>query len=267
MSFNFWKKNGVIYFEDNGGYESRNDSTIWCIKRANEIYNWEDFKPLKIYTGDFEKESSDYTYSKINSTFRTVPDFNFHAWPEVGIEDYNKLILEIDSAGLTKPEYNKVGWIGTINTVKQRKDIYNLSKEISYMDIIPITWSKSDNIKLNSNKYISTPNLVKKYSILIDIEGNGYSARVKHLLWSHRPLIIVDRKHKEFFFEKLKPWEHYIPVKHDLSDLLKNINWCLENEKDAKRIAENAYNFSKKYLTREACYSRWNEIILDNKIL
>lgn len=138
-------------------------------------------------------------------------------------------------------------------------EIGNNNKDL--FDIFDMYWINSGNIRLNSNKYISTPELVKKYSILIDIEGNGYSGRVKHLLWSHRPLLLVDRPHKEFFFEFLKEWEHYIPVKRDLSDLIEKTKWCLENYDKALIIAENAFQFSKLYLTRDACYDKWNNII------
>ena len=124
-------------------------------------------------------------------------------------------------------------------------------------------WVNKDLKRLDNLHYISTPDLVKTYSILIDIEGNGYSGRLKHLLWSHRPLLIVDRPHKEFFFEYLKEWEHFIPVKEDLSDVLEKTKWCLEHYEEASHIAENAYQFSMKYLTREACYEQWNKIILN----
>ena len=104
------------------------------------------------------------------------------------------------------------------------------------------------------------------YSILIDIEGRGYSGRLKYLLWSHRPLLIVDRPHKEYFFEYLKEWEHFIPVKRDLSDLIDKTLWCLNNYNEALIIAENAYQISKIYLTRDACYKQWNHIISKNII-
>ena len=122
-------------------------------------------------------------------------------------------------------------------------------------------WKKTDTCLLDYNKYISLPDLVEKYSVLIDIEGRGYSGRLKYLLWSHRPIIIIDRPHKEFFFKDLIEWEHYIPVKRDLTDLLDNVKWCINNHDKAKIIAENAYIFSKKNLTREACFEHWNEII------
>jgi len=96
---------------------------------------------------------------------------------------------------------------------------------------------------------------------LIDFPGCGFSARVKHLLWSHRPLLLVNRDTKEYYYEHLKEWEHYIPVKSDLSDLVEKAQWCVGNYDKARIIAENAYEFSKKYLTRDACYKRWDELI------
>ena len=122
-------------------------------------------------------------------------------------------------------------------------------------------WVNPDSVKLNNNKYISIPDLVETYSILLDIEGCGYSGRLKHLLWSHRPVLLVDRIHREFFFKYLKPWVHYIPVKNDLSDLIEKTKWVIENYLDALIIAENAYRFSQQYLTREACYKQWDNII------
>ena len=67
-------------------------------------------------------------------------------------------------------------------------EIGDNNKEL--FDILDMHWIHSGNTKLNSSRYISTPELVEKYSILIDIEGNGYSGRLKHLLWSHRPLLL-----------------------------------------------------------------------------
>lgn len=265
MAFSILKKNGNLLFNDFGGYETRNPSTFWCIQQADKIYNWNDFSEIKIHTEDIEKNKNDYTYSKQNSYNNLVPDFNFHSWPQVGINDYEMFVKEIDNAGLHNYEINKVVWIGNTNTNIRRKqllEIGNHHKEL--FDIFNMNWIPSGNVILNSTYYISTPELVKKYSILIDIEGNGYSGRLKHLLWSHRPLLIVDRPHKEFFFEFLKEWEHYIPVKRDLSDLIEKTKWCLYNYDRALQIAENAYKFSKSHLTRNACYNKWNDIIIYN---
>jgi len=262
--FTIKKVDGVLSYKDSGGYETRNSSTFWCIKNADTIYNWPDFNDLVIHTGDYENNRSDYTYSKQYSYFHLVPDFNFHAWPQVGINDYYDFVKEIDEAGKGNYEINKVGWIGKISTKEVRSKLFDFGKDNE--DICEImdsgNWiSNPNSIKLDSNKYISTPDLVKRYSILLDIEGNGYSGRLKHLLWSHRPVILIDRPHKEYFFRHLREWKHYIPVKRDLSDLKDNITWCLHHPDKAKEIAEQAYKFSQEYLTRDACYKEWDKII------
>lgn len=262
-SFAFHKKNGKLIFENFYGYESRNPSTMWCIEQADKIYNWGDFKKLTVWTGDSEEVPKiEYSYCKSNNYTKLIPDFNFHAWPQVGINDYETFVKDIDETGLNNYEINKVGWIGNINAGIIRKKVAEIANKYpNYFDFISMNWKQSGETKLNSDKYISTPDLVKKYSILIDIEGRGYSGRLKHLLWSHRPLLFVDRPYKEYFFIHLKEWVHYIPVKRDLSDLIEKTEWCLNNYDKALVIAENAYQFSKTYLTRNACYEKWNDII------
>lgn len=261
--FSITKKNGELIFKDYGGYAYRNPSTFWCIQKADEIYNWKDFNEIKIHTGDYERNIRNYTYSKRNSYTNLVPDFNFHSWPRVGINDYESFVKEIDNSGLNPYEIHKVGWIGNTKTNYRRKQLFNIGNANNELfDIFDMNWISTDKILLNSTNYISTPHLVKKYSMLIDIEGNGYSGRLKYLLWSHRPLLLVDRPHKEFFFEFLKEWEHYIPVKRDLSDLVEKAKWCKDNYDKALQIAENAYQFSKIHLTRNACYEKWNNIIV-----
>ena len=258
------KENGVLIFNDIAGYETRNPSTIWLIKEADAVYKWPDFPEMLIYTCDYENGLDEYTYSKQNSYNKLVPDFNFHMWPQVGINDYNQLIDEVSAAGSQPFEINKVGWLGNINTNIRRRLLFQLGDE--HQEVLNIldcgNWSPNPNsVKLNNNQYMSIPELVKKYSVLIDVEGNGYSGRVKFLLWTRRPLILVDRPHKEYFYEFLKPWVHYIPVDRDMTDLVEKATWCLEHYEEALIIANNAYEFSKKYLTREACYKQWNHII------
>lgn len=270
MTFVFKKENGKLLFNDLGGYETRNPSTIWCIQQADKIYNWNDFPEKVIFTNDQENNRLQYSYSKQNHYTNLVPDFNFHSWPQVGIYDYEILYKELDIRGREPFLINKVGWIGNINTHPFRKRLLDIgNREKDLMDFFDCgNWFKRPNsILLGNKKYISTPELVSTYSILIDIEGGGYSGRLKHLLWSHRPLLLVDRPHKEYFYEYLKEWEHYIPVKRDLSDLVEKTRWVLDNYEKALVIAENAYEFSQKYLTRKACYKQWNYIITNEQLL
>lgn len=153
MSFCVSKINRKLNFKDLGGYETLNPSTFWCIKKADEKYNWNDFNEIIIHTQDSEKNNDDLTYSKKDNYNNLVPDFNFHSWPQVGIYDYEKFIKEIDNAGLKNYEINKVGWIGNTNIMRKKLlEIGNNNKEL--FDIFGMFWMQSRNTRLNSNIYI-----------------------------------------------------------------------------------------------------------------
>lgn len=252
------KINGILNFQNIDEHQSRNKSTIWCIKEADKIYNWKDFDDISIYTGDIG-DGHILAYTKSNYDYiNMVPDFWFDCWVEAEINDYNEQIRLIDKAGKIKPEINKAGWIGVVHdTVECRKKLFQIGNENKEIcDITNMKWN-------GQHKIVSLQELVQTYSILIDVEGYGYSGRLKSLLWSHRPVLLVDRPYKEYFFEHLQPWVHYIPVKRDLTDLIEKVIWCLNNYDESIIIAENAYNFSKQYLTREACFAQWNKVILN----
>lgn len=250
--FAICKKNGKILYHDFGGFETRNISTLWCIIQADQLYKWPDFSKIDIFTHDYQR-TNELTYST-NDYSTMIPDFNFCNWKEVGLHDYEICTHEIDTLGKMPFEVNKVGWIGNIDTNIRRKKLFDLGKKHDFLDIMSINWKSKQN-------YISMQDLVKKYSILLDIEGYGYSGRLKYLLWSHRPILLVDRPHKEFFYEHLVPWEHYIPVKRDLEDLIEKTKWCLDHYEKAKEIAERAYLFAQKHVTRQSAYQQWDRII------
>lgn len=48
----------------------------------------------------------------------------------------------------------------------------------------------------------------------------------------------------EHFYSKLQPFEHFVPIKRDLSDLPEKIIWAREHDEEAHQIARNARNFA-----------------------
>lgn len=262
QQFTVAKRNGELKYNDLGGYESRNASCIWCINQSNSLFQWDDFPELTIHTGDYEPSLSAHTFSKRHSTVRTVPDFNFHAWPEVGIDDYEQTIGAIHERGLQPARQHKVGWIGNLSTCSTRQTLFDIGRRHpDLFDICDMQWVRSGQTRLGSTRYISLPDLVAEYSILVDIEGNGYSGRLKYLLWSHRPLLLVDRPHREFFSDAFEPWVHYIPVDRSCADLLEKAQWCVDHFQEALQIAERAYQKSCEMLTRLACFRQWDRVI------
>jgi hypothetical protein len=256
MSFTVGKAAGKLFFKDMGCFGNRNQGTIWCIQEADKLYNWPDFPRIKIYTEDFIDVPDAYQYCSKESFDNLVPDYTFKDWSNVG--DYDEITKLISENGLLKPEQHKAGWIGNLHAHPNRHLLYTIgARNTKLCDIR----SSFDFRNIAKSPFITMPDLVKKYAVLIDIEGFGYSGRVKHLLHSRRPLIIIEREQKEYYFEFLKPWIHYIPAKNDCSDILDKIKWALYHTDAATKIATNAYEFSQTHLTRKGCYAQWNKII------
>ena len=86
-----------------------------------------------------------------------------------------------------------------------------------------------------------------KYKYILNIEGNGLAYRKSFLFYFKSLVLNVESKFKSWFDSLLIPYEHYIPIKSDLSDLITQIKWCKENDDKCKIIAKNGYNFAKKH--------------------
>ncbi|KZT51609.1 glycosyltransferase family 90 protein [Calocera cornea HHB12733] len=57
-----------------------------------------------------------------------------------------------------------------------------------------------------------------KYKYLLDVDGNGWSARFHHLL-SSSSVVLKSTVFPEWYTDRIQPWVHYVPVQVDLSDL------------------------------------------------
>jgi hypothetical protein len=54
-----------------------------------------------------------------------------------------------------------------------------------------------------------------------------------------------------WFHKKLVAYEHYVPIKEDLSDLWDQIRWCRANDRTCEQISRQAKTFYETYLTKK----------------
>lgn len=259
--------NGEIKIEYGECYESRCKSIETLFRLAYDKSINKNFK-IKINTGDRpSNDNEEFSFSVINNNFeKGFPCFLFDSWPEIGILDYEDSISKIIQAGKELPMTNKLGWIGSIiKGWHPRSFLLDKSKNecSNYLDIREINWNRVDpkNLHSNTKDYLSITDQIKLWRFLIDVEGVGWSARTKLFFWSNRVLFIVDRNFKEYWWEDLKPWYHYVPVKNDLSDLKKNIEIILNNDNLEKEIITNARNFADLNLRRSHAVNRITKIL------
>ena len=77
-------------------------------------------------------------------------------------------------------------------------------------------------------------------------------------------MLNVESKYKLWFEPFLKEGVHYIGIKHDLSNLVEKIKWCLEHDNECKKIAENGMKFFTEYINKNFVYDYLSDVL--NKV-
>lgn len=93
-----------------------------------------------------------------------------------------------------------------------------------------------------------------KYKYLINVDGHVSAFRLSLELSSGSCVILADSPYKMWYSPLLIPYTHYVPVKHDLSDLYDAIRWCRDNDEKCHQITINAKLFYDTYLSRNGIF-------------
>jgi len=127
--------------------------------------------------------------------------------------------------------------------------------------------SLNKKIKKNLNKPLQVINndIVKKssfmtleekikYKYILNLDGHVAAFRLGHELSLKSVILLPESSYKLWFSHLLVPYEHFVPVNHNLDNLIEQIKWCISNDDKCKRIADNALIFYNKYLTESGIY-------------
>jgi hypothetical protein len=84
----------------------------------------------------------------------------------------------------------------------------------------------------------------RKFAIDIDGSTNTWSNLILRLHYGCC-VLKVESQHNfaQWYYDRLKPFEHYVPVKPDMSDLLDQIEWARSHDSEARQIAANGQAF------------------------
>jgi hypothetical protein len=91
-----------------------------------------------------------------------------------------------------------------------------------------------------------------KYKYILDVDGwsNTWDATVWKL-YSGSVLLKTDSIWEQWYYDKLHPWVHYVPVENDFSDLDEKIKWCILHDTECQTIVKNSREFVFKQLNWE----------------
>ena len=90
-----------------------------------------------------------------------------------------------------------------------------------------------------------------KHKYIIHVDGNVHAYRLLTTMMTGSLVIRVESPYISWVDHLIKPGQHYVLVKPDLSDLIEKIQWCEAHPKSARKMARAGYEFAKRALTRE----------------
>ena len=147
---------------------------------------------------------------------------------------------------------NHIFWRGSLFTSFSRECLYALGKR--YPEYLRI----EDGTKGQFLPMIEQA----KYKYLIDTRGHGWSIRLQTFLQLGRPIFLVDRPYREWYFDRMTSWKHYIPVKEDLSDLIEKYEYMERHPEVYADIVHNMRVFVEENLTPNRILNDMKNLIL-----
>jgi hypothetical protein len=249
--------NGLISIVKLRNYEERNESVELLIRSALAEYGVKDLPWTFICTDDIPFNSpSAVSYRTCSVTAQEacygMPDFLFHRWTSVGVPDFYSTAKELSALSLVPSEMNKVGWRGAA-THPSRDILVAFKGELfDFSFVQPADYPGGG----NSSQFITLDESIRRWSWLIDVEGRGYSGRVKLLLASGRPLILVDRPFVEWYMPEFVAGTHYLSVRRDLSDLSEKVEWLATHDAEARTMGRSAAELSQILFSKSSVLSQ-----------
>ena len=87
-----------------------------------------------------------------------------------------------------------------------------------------------------------------RYKYLISLDGAVAAWKRVPIILASGSVLLLQHQWKQFFYPGLKPWQHYVPLKDDVSDLLQKYEWLRDHPSEAKAIAQTGQSFAKEIL-------------------
>ena len=255
--------------QDIKGFERRIPQTFGLFQKVFEVYR-NDFAgrdiDLTVFIGDHSLDAYYHSSESWNGfilAYNSVPALEEHV---VAIPDY-RACYDVESyafyetpdhcrtAAETPWEDPRIVWKGNITSDNSRSWLQILAErnpDILYVD---------DPVNNKELSFIPMTEFAK-HKYLLDIRGYGWSDRLKILLQLGRPIFLVDRPFMEWYTDKLVPWEHYIPVREDMSDLIERYRFMEEHPEKYDEIVRNMKQFAEDHLSPEAVLRYVRDVVL-----
>lgn len=132
----------------------------------------------------------------------------------------------------------------------KRIELCRMSAELNRKDLLDAAISKV--VSFDNPEYeakVRALGIVKDFIPMVEFFRYRYQIDIDgmHCAWiscfnklsSQSCLLKVESENEQWYYHRLIPWKHYIPIAADLSNLQERIEWCQQNDDACREIAEN----------------------------
>lgn len=211
--------------------------------RATDFFEGRDPFKVEVVCADYPLETpsfaNHYVFQTVGKrdTPNLFPDYIFGNWWHIGLIDFDKFTAEIlaKSDGV-EPTDSTCFWIGNSEVHLARQHYHKLAADHpERLTCETMTWTENGS---KPTKFVPLSDQ-HKYKYLLDIEGLGWSGRLKLLPFCCRPILVQDRPYWSWSDQQLVAGKHYWPVERDFSNLMEVLDEIdAEPAKTANMVAE-----------------------------
>ncbi|WP_113471524.1 glycosyl transferase family 90 [Rhizobium sp. 57MFTsu3.2] len=151
-------------------------------------------------------------------------------------------------ASFSPEDINNPAVLQRIRMVLQLRDMAGL--DVKFVDLHPTAddyGTLADRQKLLGQPIAAQSWLGRKFAIDIDGYTNTWSNLLVRMLYGCCVLKVESQfGFRQWYYDELKPFEHYVPVAADMSDFREKIDWVRSQQIEAKAIAERGQALARK---------------------
>ena len=101
------------------------------------------------------------------------------------------------------------------------------------------------------------------HKYLLSLDSGGYQVRPYWVLCTNTALLKQDGGVLSWPLTKgLKPWEHYIPVNYNLSNLLQRLSWAQQNDEEVQAMIHRARTFARTSFQTDSILLYFRNVLL-----
>jgi hypothetical protein len=219
-------------------------------------YNNDYNPPFKNEFPILHKNRHIFAYCKHLNDHNTVllPDYFYisnHGYKEKQLKEIDNNYIHFDN------KMNKCIWRGKLNNGSYHNFISDNKHKLNQRSYFKMLYEEDNFNHVQYEDIFTSIAEQIKYKYILDIDGvsNTWDATVWKL-YSGSVLLKTKSIWKQWYYDELKEYVHYVPVENDFSDLNNQIEWCIQNDEKCKEITKNAKQFVLNKLN-------WDQVIKD----